>query len=67
MNIGKNALIQSEQTIGIMGYTIEDMDLETEISENKIVLPDSKVLEEMNKLGLKKNHPREKLTLLWID
>ena len=44
-----------------MGDTIEDMvieieqkDKELEVSENQIGLPDSKVIEEMNRLDLKK-------------
>ena len=44
-----------------MGDTIKDMHIEVEqknnkieFSENKIGLPDSKVIEEMNRLGLKK-------------
>ena len=60
--IGQNALIQSkvfEQAIKIMGDTIEDMDIEIqqkdnqrELLQNKIGLPDSIVIEGMNKLGL---------------
>ena len=50
-----------------MRDTIEDTDIEseqndnkTEILENKIGLPDCKVIEEMNKLGLKKIKPKKK-------
>ena len=46
-----------------MGDTFEDMDIEIEqrdnkleILENKKGLPGSKVIEEMNRLGFKKNH-----------
>ena len=62
--IGQNALIQSkvfEQAINIMGDTIEDLDIEIEqkdnemeFLENKIRLPDCKVIKEMNRLGLNK-------------
>ena len=58
-----------------MADTIEDTDkeIETNISkitflEIKIGLPDSKVIEEMNKLGLnKKYHWKEKVIGVWID
>ena len=63
--LGRNALIQSkisEKALIIMGDTIEDMDREKEhkynkieFLENKIGIPDCKVIEEMNKLGFKKN------------
>ena len=50
-----------------MGDTIEDMDIETEqkdikieILETKMGLPDCKVTEEMNKLGLNKMSSKEK-------
>ena len=66
--LGEKALILSkvfEQARNIMGDTIEDTDIERELKdskiellENKIGLPDSKVIE-MNKLGLKK-HPKKK-------
>ena len=66
----QKALVQSkvfEQAINIMGDTIEDMDFEIEqnfdeieIPENKIGLPDSKVVEEMNGLGLNKISSRRK-------
>ena len=46
-----------------MGVTIEDMDIEIEqkgnnkdFLENKIRLPDSKVIEKINRLGFKKYH-----------
>ena len=67
--IGQNALIQSkvfEQAVNIMGDTIEDMDIEKEqkdkieFLENKIGLPDRKVIEEMNKLGLNKISSKRK-------
>ena len=55
--IGENALIQSKvfkQTINIMGETISDKDIELEQKDNtiqllqdKIGIPDSKVIEEM--------------------
>ena len=61
-NLGQITLIQRkvfEQAINIMGDTIEDMDIEkkqkdnkTEISDNQTGLPDSKVIEGMNRLGL---------------
>ena len=51
-----------------MGDTIDDMNIEieqkhnkTEIFENTIGLPDSKVIEEMNKLGLNKISFRTKV------
>ena len=60
--IGQKALIQSkvfEQALSILGDNIEDMDMEkekkdkkTEFSEDEIGLPDCKVIEEMNRLGL---------------
>ena len=60
--MGQNALNRSrdfEQAIIILGDTIEDMDLEigqkdnkVDLSENKIGLPDSKGIEETNKLRL---------------
>ena len=59
----QNDLIPSkvfEQAINIIGDTIEDMDIEIEQKDNKTEildikrgLPDSKVIEEKNKLGLK--------------
>ena len=55
-----------------MGDTIEDMDMENyqkviemELLETRIGLSDSKVIEEMNRLGLN-NHPKEKVIGLWI-
>ena len=66
--IGQNALIQRkvfEQAKEVMGDTIEDMDIEVEKKENKIMfleneirLTDSKVIEELNELGLKQYHPK---------
>ena len=60
---GQNALIPSkviEQVINIMGDTIENMDLEKEQKdkkieylENKIGLPDCRVIDEKNSLGSK--------------
>ena len=68
--IGRNALIQSKvfkQAINIMGETISDMDVEIEqkdnkvqILEDKIGIPDSKVIEEMNRLDLNKISCKEK-------
>ena len=62
--IGQNALIQSKifkQAIEIMGDTFSDMDIEIEqkdskisFLENKIGIPDSKIIDEMNKLDLNK-------------
>ena len=61
--IGQNALIQNkvfEQAMNIMGDTIEDMDIEIEQKVNKIGLTDSKVIEEMDRLGLNKISSRRK-------
>ena len=68
--IGQNALIQSKvfkQAINIMGETISDMDMEIEQKDNKIHfledkigIPDSKVIEEMNRLDLNKISSKEK-------
>ena len=67
--IGQNASIKNkvfEQALNLMGETIEDMDTEmdkdnkTDFLENKIGLPDCKVREEMNKLGLKKKSSKRK-------
>ena len=73
---GQNLLIQSklvEQAINIIVDTFEEMDIEIEekakkkeFIENKIGLPGSKVIEEMNELGLKNYHPK-KVIRLWID
>ena len=62
--IGQKCLIQSKvfkQAINIMGETISDMDMEIEQKDNKIQfledkigIPDSKVIEEMNRLDLNK-------------
>ena len=62
--IGQNALIQSKvfkQAISIMGETISDTDIEIEQKdtklqclEDKIRIPDSQVIEEMNRLDLNK-------------
>ena len=35
--------------------------------KSKIRLPDCKVIEKMNRLGLKKYQPKEKEIGLWID
>ena len=61
-SIGRNGSVQStafEQAIIIIGDTIEDVDIEIEqkhkkieVLENKIRLPDSKVVEEMKKVEL---------------
>ena len=69
--IGQNASYQSkvfEQAINIIGDTIENMDIQKEqkdkrieFLEIKIGLPDFKVIEEMNKLGLKKHHFKKKV------
>ena len=68
--IGQNAFIQSKvfkQAIKILGETISDMDIETEQKDNnmqflehKVGIPDSKVIEEMKRLDLKKNSCKEK-------
>ena len=68
--IGQNALIQSKvfkQAINIMGETISDMDIEIEQKDNKIQfledkigIPDSKVIEEMNRLDLNKISSKER-------
>ena len=68
--IGQKALIQSKifkQAINIMGETISDMDVEIEQKDNKIQfledkigIPDSKVIEEMNRLDLDKISCKEK-------
>ena len=75
--MGRNALIQSklfDQAIKIMGDTIEDMVIELEqkddkieFLENKIRLPDCKVIEEMNRLGLNKISSKENVIGLGID
>ena len=68
--IRQHALIQNkifEQAINIMADTIENMDIEKDrkdnkakILENEIGLPDCKVIEEMNKLGLNKISSKRK-------
>ena len=68
--IGQNALIQSKvfkQAINIMGETISDMDMEIEQKDNKIRfledkigIPDFKIIEEMNRLDLNKISSKEK-------
>ena len=52
-----------------MGELISDMDMEIEqkdnkiqFSEDKIGIPDSKVLEEMNRLDLNKKQAKKKMT-----
>ena len=67
---GQNALNQSKvfkQAINIMGETISDMDMELEQKDNKkqfledkIGIPDSKVIEEMNRLDSNKISCKEK-------
>ena len=62
--IGQNALIQGKvfkQAINIMEETISDMEMEVEqkdkkihFLEDKIGIPDSKVIDEMNRLDLNK-------------
>ena len=69
--IGQNALIKSkifEQAIDIMGETISDMNVEIEPKDNKIQfledkigIPDSKVIEEMNRLDINKISCKEKI------
>ena len=66
----QNALIQSKvskQAINIMGETISDMDIKLEqkdnkiqFLENKIGIPDSKSVEEMNRLDLDKISSKDK-------
>ena len=64
-----NDLIQSkvfEQAVNIMGDTIEDMDVEIEQTDKKRIfrkkgIPDSKVTEFMNKLGLNKLSSKTKV------
>ena len=50
-----------------MDVEIEQEDKKTEFSENKIGLPDCKVIGELDKLGLKKYHLKEKVIGLWIE
>ena len=75
---GQNAFIQSrvfKQAINIMGETISDMDIELERKDNKIQfledkigIPDYKVIEEMNRIDLTKNiKQRKKMTGLRIE
>ena len=62
--MGQNAIIQSkvfENSINLMADTIEDMDGEIDQKNNKVDflekkrrLPDSKPIEDMNELRLKK-------------
>ena len=56
-----------------MRDTIQDIGIEKEQKGKKTIFlkfkkarPDSKVIEEMNKLGLKKQ-PKRKVILLWIE
>ena len=68
--LGKNALIQSsiyKEAINIMGDTINDMDVEIEQKDNKILflenkigVTDDKIVEEMNRLDLNKITDKEK-------
>ena len=63
--IGQKAIIQSKvfkEAWNILGETISDMDLQLEqkdnkiqFSEDKIEIPDAKVIEELNRLDLNKN------------
>ena len=67
---GRISLIGSkvfEQAITVMGDTMEDMDIEIEQEDskieflrNKLGLPDCKVLEQMNRLGLNKKSSERK-------
>ena len=67
---GQNVLIQSkvfEQAINIMGDNFQDMDIEIQKKDNKIEileskkgLPDSKVIEKMNILRLKKTTSKKR-------
>ena len=67
--VGQKALIQSkvfEQAINLLGDTFENMDTEIEQKDNKIEfldnkigITDFKVIEEMNRLGFEKYHPKE--------
>ena len=57
-----------------MSDTIDDMDIEIEqkdnkisFLENKIVVTDDKVIEEMKRLDLDKITDKEKIIGLWID
>ena len=68
--IGQNAIIQKKvfkQALNIIGETISDMDIELEQKDNKIQfsqgkigIPDSKVVEEMNRLALNRISCEEK-------
>ena len=68
--IRQNALIQNkvfEQAISILGDTIEDKDIEIEqkytkieFLENKIRLPDCRIIEKLNRLGLNKLSSKRK-------
>ena len=70
--LGKNAIIQSnvyKEAINIMGDTINDMDLEIEQKDNKILflenkigVTDDKIVDEMNRLDLNKISDKEKNT-----
>ena len=75
--MGQKTLMQSkvfEQAKKIMADTFEDTDIETEqkshkrdFLEKKIGLPDSRVIEEIIKKGLKKYRPNENVRVLGID
>ena len=66
---GQDALIQSKdfkQAINIMGETISDMDMELEQKDNKLQfledklgIPASKVVEQMNRLDLNKTSSKD--------
>ena len=66
---GQDALIQSKdftQAINIMGETISDMDMELEqkvneiqFLEDKLGIPASKVVEQMNRLDLNKTSSKD--------
>ena len=69
--VGRNALIESKifkQAINSMGETISDMDMEIEQKDNKIQfledkigIPASKVIEEMDRLDINKISCGEKM------
>ena len=68
--LGRNALIQSsvyKEAINFMGDTYNDMDIEIEQKDNKIIflenkigITDDKLIEEMNRLHLNKISNEEK-------
>ena len=50
-----------------MDIQIEIEDHEIDFTENKIGLPDSEIIEELNKQGFKKSHPIRKVIGIRID